>query len=102
VHSRSPAPSSSILHGRTVPLVMLAAGGAVLAGGLLMVAPDLAMETALGWLLQPWLAIGTAGMFDADRLIDPSRIVIAGAIGAAINLPLAYLAVVAFVARRSG
>lgn len=99
---RRPARRTPLLQGRAIPLTVLSAGGAVITGGLLMVSPDLALGTPLGWCLQPWLALGTAGLFDADTLIDPTRIVVAGAVGAAINLPLAYLAVVALVARRSG
>lgn len=72
----------------------------MITGGPLMVSPDLGQGTPLGWCLQPWLALGTAGMFDADRLIDPTRIVLAGAVGAAIKLPLAWLAAVARLRRR--
>jgi hypothetical protein len=97
---RRPAQRAPLLQGRTVPLVVLSAGGAAITGGLLMASPDLALGTPLGWCLQPWLALGTAGMFDADRLIDPTRIVLAGAVGAAINLPLAYLGAVALSRRR--
>jgi hypothetical protein len=97
---RRPVQRTPLLQGRAIPLTVLSAGGAVIAGGLLINSPDLALGTPLGWCLQPWLAIGTVGMFDADRLIDPTRIVVAGAIGAAINLPLVYLAAVALLRRR--